>query len=616
MKGISLGIISLIGLHFHGQTRYFQQQAHYQMEIVMNTKNHTYKGKQKISYQNNSPDTLKVVYFHLYWNAFQPGSSMDIQINNQGANADRRVITKVGDEWKSKISLLKPNEIGGHTIIKLLQNNKPTDFEVLETILKVTLPEPILPNSKTEFFMEWETKIPLICRRGGRNNSEGIDYSMTQWYPKLVAYDYEGWNVFDYVGREFHGIFSNFDVSISIDRNYVVAAGGQLQNPFEVKGYSTDAKLPKRGLQTYRFKADNILDFAWAADPDYTIETDQLPNGLTLYYAYQKSEKTAIWEQCKPHMRKFFELMEKTIGAYPYPTYSFIQGGDGGMEYGQCTLILGEGYDLKGKLRLMVHEAVHSWFQQIIANNETVRGWMDEGFTTFIEDFCMSKLFPESVTNYPNEYYPLVSGYTRYLQQNPNEEPMALFDDMFATSRDFSTSRYTKGAVFLVMLGYIIGEENLFKVLKEYFTTWKFKHPTETDFLRVAQKVSGMNLHWYFNLMIYSTRKINYAIEKVAPLGNKTHITLVNKGSFPMPLDIMVRTQNNTNHYFNIPTSLMKSHKTKEGEITYNPLPEWKYTATSYEFTINLPFESIATLIIDPSMRLADVDYSNNIYRR
>ncbi len=613
MKKIFLSCLVIVGLFSQSQINaYYQQQVDYKMNIDVDTKNYQYKGNQNITYTNNSPDTLTVFYFHLYWNAFQPNSMMDQKLQELGKGSDGRMINKDGS---SRISTLKPNEIGYQKISSLKQDGIPVKYTIEETILKVQLVKPILPHSTTTFDMKWDAQVPVTIRRGGRNNSEGIDLTMTQWYPKIVEYDYEGWHTFDYIAREFQGVFGNFDVKINIDKQYVVGAGGVLQNPTEVKGYDAKAKpVIKNNKTLWHFKAENIHDFAWAADPDYTIENIQVPDGPLVYLVYQKSEKTKYWEQSKTIIPQYYQIMRENFGAYPYPTYSFIQGGDGGMEYGMCTMILGNADSLEGLAGLMFHEGSHSWFQQVIATNESMRAWMDEGFTSYAENIVMAKIFPDKVKDYPNPHFPTVNTYINFAKSG-QEEVMGLLADHFKTNNAYSVAAYIKGEMFLVQLGYIVGEQNLSKIMKEYFQTWKFKHPTDRDFIHIAQKVSQMDLKWYWNYMTVTTQQIDYAIKSVEKSKDQsTSVTLENVGDFPMPVDVFVSYTDGSNEIYSIPLNMMHNTKKQEFSIPQKNLPYWKWTQKEYSFEIPVPRDKIKFMIIDATQRLGDINYNNNIY--
>lgn len=612
MKKIFFICFLTLGLLSNSQiNKYYQQQADYKMNIDVDVKNYQYKGHQQITYTNKSQDTLSVFYFHLYWNAFQPNSMMDQKLQELNKTADKRMIT---GEGKSRISSLKSNEIGYQKIKSLKQEGIPVTFTVEETILKVQLAKPILPHTTTHFEMEWTSQIPPVIRRAGRNNSEGIDLTMTQWYPKVVEYDYEGWHTFDYIAREFQGVFGNFDVTIAIDKNYIIGAGGVLQNPKDVKGYLADAQpVVKKNKTLWHFKAENIHDFAWAADPDYTVDSISIKNGPLVYLIYQKSEQTNYWEESKPYIKKYFSLMKENFGAYPYPTYSFIQGGDGGMEYGMCTMIMGNAKSLEGLADLMFHEASHSWFQHILASNESMRAWMDEGFTSYAEHLMMAKIFPDYVKNYPNPHYNSVEFYTEFIKTR-QEEVMGIFSDHFLTNNGYSVAAYIKGELFLVQLEYIVGRQTFFKIMKNYFETWKFKHPTDRDFIHIAQKISGMDLKWYWNYMTYTTRTIDYAIKSVEKEGKTTKVTLENLGNFPMPIDVNVTYSDGSKQIYNIPLHMMHNYKKQESDVNQKNLPYWKWTQKEYEFSLNVSPEKIKSIEIDATYRMADINRENNIY--
>ncbi len=590
------------------QNAYYQQFAKYTMEIDVDAPNFTYDGKQTLQYTNNSPDELKVVYFHLYWNAFKSGSMMDQRTANQGKNGDSRLQVN----GISRLGAIPENEEGAQNIKWIKQNGKDLKFEIQETIMKVYLDQPIKPKSTTTFTMEWDAVIPMQIRRSGRNNREGIDMSMTQWYPKIAEYDYEGWATFDYVGREFHAPFSDYDISIKIHKDYIIGAGGTLQNPLEVKGYDAKAsvKADSRGKATWKWKAENILDFAWAADRDYTVESFTVLDGPKIYYVYQKNEKTKLWEQSKPYVTKFFQIMNAQMGRYPYPSYSFIQGGDGGMEYGMCTLIMGEGRSFEGLVGLMVHEAGHTWNQQVLAYNESMRPWMDEGFTSYYDDLIMHQLFPPAEP-LPNPFVGTINSYINFTKRGI-EEPAVWLGDHHDNSSAYSVATYTKGNIYLVQLGYIMGEKNLQMVMKDFYNTWKMKHPTDKDFLHTAQRISGMDLKWFHHYWINTTKTIDYAIRNVVYNESSTTITLANNGTIPMPIDFSVLTKDKKVMNYHIPTNLTRSWKENDIYGDFSTLSYWPWTQKDYTITIPFNKSQISVLGIDFSQRMADVNPDNN----
>ena len=591
------------------QNAYYQQSAKYKMDIDVDAENFTYQGKQTLTYTNNSPDELKVVYFHLYWNAFKAGSMMDQRVGGQGKNGDSRL----QKDGISRLASIPKTEEGAQNIHWIKQNGKDLKFEIQETIMKVELATPIKPNSSTTFTMDWDAVIPMQIRRSGRNNREGIDMTVTQWYPKIAEYDYDGWATFDYVGREFHAPFSDFEVNIKIDKNYVIGAGGILENPLEVKGYDEKAtiKTDDKNKATWKWSEKNMLDFAWAADKDYTVENFTVLDGPKVYYVYQKSDKTKLWSDSKPYITQFFQLMNATFGRYTYPTYSFIQGGDGGMEYGMCTMMLGEANSLEGLLGLMVHEGGHSWNQQIMAYNESMRPWMDEGFTSYYENLVMHQILPPKVAT-ANPFVGTLNAYRNFVKRGI-EEPAVWFGDHHDNGGAYSFASYVKGELFLVQLGYIMGEQNLSVTMKEFYNTWKLKHPTDRDLMHIAQKVSGMDLKWFQNYWINTTKTIDYGIKEVKYDANSTTVTLVNNGNIPMPIDFSILKKDKKVINYQIPLNMTHVWKKKDIYGDFTTLNYWPWTQKEYTFTIPYNKSQISTLGIDFSQRLADVNMADNM---
>ncbi len=493
---------SLIGLA-QPNPSYWQQQADYKMDIDVNVKKFTFKGKQTLTYTNNSPDTIQQVFYHLYFNAFQPDSEMDIR-NQNLKDSDKRV--------KGRIEKLKPNQIGFLKVNSLSQNDQNVTYKVAGTILQVALKNPILPGQTSVFKMDFDGQVPIQIRRSGRNNAEDVAFSMTQWYPKLAEYDVEGWHADPYIGREFHGVWGNYDVHIKINGNYTVASSGVLQNPEEIgHGYSTSAKAKSDKNLNWHFVANNVHDFAWAADPEYIHDVLAVDGGKKLHFFYKNNPDIIDnWKRLQPKTKELLEYYETHIGPYPYPQYSVIQGGDGGMEYAMCTLITGH-RKFGSLVGVTAHEMAHAWFQHILATNESKNEWMDEGFTTYISNLAENEVM-QNGQRFPNE-----GSYKSYqkLVESGLEQPQTTHADRYRLNFSYGISAYSKGAIFMEQLGYIIGQQNLEKTIKEYYKHWKFKHPNPNDFKRITEKVSGIQLDWYLTDWTKTTNTIDYAIANV-----------------------------------------------------------------------------------------------------
>ena len=584
---------------------YWQQRVSYKMNIDFDVNKHQFVGNQQLTYYNNSDDTLKKVFFHLYFNAFQPESMMDKRSRTIN-DPDRRV--------ESRISKLNKKEIGYHHIKDLSQEGRTINFKVEGTVLEADLNVPILPNTSTIFDMLFESQVPVQIRRSGRNNAEGVSYSMSQWYPKMAEYDKRGWHAHPYVGREFYAPWGDFEINISINNSYMVAATGTLQNSNEIGyGYETETieKKKKKGKKlNWHFKAENVHDFVWTADPDYVHNQTQVPNGPTLHFFYQENDQTKAWEQLPDYTVKAFQFIEKNYGKYPYDHYSIIQGGDGGMEYPMATLITGH-RNLKSLVGVTVHEVLHTWYQGLLATNESYFAWMDEGFTTYASSETMAHLFKSSENNQRQNYEAYFS-----LAQSETEEPLSTHADHFLTNRAYGLGSYYKGAVALAQMNYLVGKETSKRALEKYYYEWRFKHPDANDFIRVFEKESGLELDWYLDYWINTTHTIDYAIEQVEEKKDKTVVTLQKIGQMPMPIDLTVTTKNGVKTWYYIPLGIMRGEKINDTEIKRVTLKDWYWTHPTYVFEIDTPLDQIETLQIDESGYLADVNNQNNSWKQ
>jgi len=573
---------------------YWQQHADYTMDIDVN--GYQYNGKQKLIYTNNSPDDLDKVFYHLYFNAFQPGSQMDVRSLNI-KDPDRRV--------RDRISKLKPNEIGYIKVNSLKQDGVAVSHETVGTILEVTLNKPIKSGESVTFDMLFDAQVPVQIRRSGRNNAEGVALSMTQWYPKMAEYDFQGWHTPPYIAREFHGVWGDFDVTLHIDKNYVVGGTGYLQNPQEVghnyEDKSKELKLPKGEKLTWHFKAPNVHDFSWAADPEYNHDMITTNSGIDLHFFYKKTMEAKYLKNWKDLQLKTAELMDffsENVGMYPYKQYSVIQGGDGGMEYAMSTLITGQ-RNFGSLFGVTAHEMAHTWFQFLLASNESLHPWMDEGFTSYISSKASNKILER---NRENPHAGSYRGY-RTIVNRGYEESISTHADRYNTNWAYSTGSYSKGAIFLAQLEYVIGAENVAKGLKKYFNDFSFKHPTPNDIKRSMEKVSGIHLDWYLNEWTQTTHTIDYGVKSV---DGKT-ITLERIGQMPMPIDLEVEYTDGSKESFNIPLRMMRSVKPTSATI----LKDWGWAFPTYTFDVS---KDVKSVVIDKSGLMADIKLENNTY--
>ena len=617
----------------------WQQRIDYKIKAALDVTTNIVKGTEEIVYTNNSPDTLRKVYFHMYWNAFQPNSSMDIRSRELGKNLlnfRRGAITasnatmlgqEATQDWdrrvRDRIQKLTPTEIGYQKISQILINGKAQKLIEHETILEVQLTQAIAPKTSIKMSLQFEAQVPVQIRRSGRDNAEGVRYSMSQWYPKMVEYDYQGWNANAYIAREFYGVWGNYDVSLSLDKSYMVAATGVLQNP--------NAIADKFGNLTWNFKGNNIHDFMWAADNKYKHLSKEVRKGLTLhvYFKEKNASSDSAWANVLWAAEKALPYMEKKFGAYPYPQYSFIQGGDGGMEYGMGTLLKGPG------VGTAIHEWMHTWYQHILGTNESLFPWMDEGFTSYAEDditywlnnnFALQSPYinekekarlkaeiENAKTQLPAIQFGNYAGYIT-LAKSGIEEPMSTHSDHYNYNYAYSNAAYSKGATFLGLLGYVVSDSVRDAILTNYYNTWKFKHPNANDFTRVAEKTSGLQLQWLKEYWMNSTKTIDYGLNNIEVSANNANavISIQRNGKLPMPIEVLVTYKDGTTELHYIPLDLMLGAKQAEGSVKRIVHTEWQWVAPSYTFETSKPLSALKSIEIDPSQRMPDINRSNN----
>ena len=577
---------------------YWQQEANYKIFVDINVKNNRYKGNQEIVYTNNSNDTLNKIFIHLYFNAFKASSDM----------AERLVS---GDDINTRFDInlkeLKPEEEGYLDVFNLKQDNTDVDSFVSDTILEVTLANPLFPGQSSIFSMDFKGQVPITVRRAGRDSPMGVKFSMAQWYPKISEYDYEGWNTAPYTGREFHGVWGDFDVNIKIDKDYIVAASGYLQK--------TDQLNPKLGVKSgnkriWNFIAPRVHDFTWAADPDYIHDVYPGPNGVKLNFYYKNDPKIVEnWRTLQPITAELMKFFNENIGTYPYKQYSVVQGGDGGMEYSMLTLI-NYGDEFVPLVSVTSHELAHAWFQGVLATNEMNHEWMDEGAASYFGDLA------ESFVLKTDFYRSIMSSYGRYIElaNSGMEMPQSTNANRYKFNRAYESTAYSKGFVFLSQLRYIIGNESFKKTIKNYFNTYKFTHPLPNDFRRIAEQSSGILLNWYLTDWTQTTNKIDYAIHKVEKSNKKSIITLKRIGLMPMPLEVLVKLKDGTEEFYYIPLTLMRGEKKKPDYAErWTQVEDWSWAYKNYILEIDHELESIQSININPTGLIADSNSLNDI---
>ena len=591
----------------------WQQRVHYRMWIDLDVSTHSYDGRQQLLYTNNSPDTLHEVYYHLFYNAFKPESRMD-----------RRDKSFQGG-WK-EIDALQEEEQGDVSLMTLEQDGQRLEWSMDETLLHVRLARPLLPNDSTRLEMTWRTVIPRLKRRGGWGSHEGVEFSMSQWYPKLAEYDKHGWHPDEYVEREFYGVFGTFDVEITLPAGYVVGGTGVVRNPeevrcgYEFKGRDTLLMEPAcgDGLKTWKFHAENVHDFAWVADREYIhliTHMDEIPIHILVKRSFYKRVRS--WRHAAKWTREILQYFNKRFGRYAWPQFTVAHAGDGGMEYPMLIMITG--YRRFSSLyRVIAHELGHQWYYGMMANNETQQAWLDEGLTQYLTDEADRNLNGQPARNdswlrsivYPWDRLRWRDIYLYYQQAIVGyDEALDTYHDRFREATTASLV-YSKGEAVVRQLQYMLGDSLFDAGMRQYYDEWRFRHPDQRDFERSMEKASGMRLDWFFNQWINSDKTCDYAFDaltcKRKPDGTwETTVELSNQDEIVMPLDIHLTFDDGSTATATIPVE--NWHKPGVD----HHLPRWFWTDREYITTFETP-KQVVRGVIDTSLTLLDLDRTNN----
>lgn len=579
------------------------QSLSYQMKIDFKAEENKFLGYQRVIYRNTSPDTLKNIFYHLFYNAFQPGSAMQ----------ERGMHIRDQDNYAFTLKALRPDEIGYENIDSVKINDRIQPFTINRTILKISPLNYIAPGDSIVIQLWFKSQVPKMILRTGRDNPEKVEFTMTQWYPKIAAYDRAGWHTDQYIHREFYGPFADFDVEIRIDKKYKLAATGVLQDNNESVAHDY-FPMKDSDSRVWHFKAANVHDFAWAADRTYKEITTDPRVGL-LFHFYYKPETATVedWVQMPEKVKAVFDWMEKKVGEYPYPQYSLVQGGSGGTEYPMLSMILGHRPQSHGMIKafpiftVAIHEIMHNWWYAVVANDENRNPWLDEGFALFFQYEYQDYLNgPDSLKKSIQVSYDQMLPPARLNAM----EPMSTPSDYYDANWSYTSSAYHKGAVFLNQLRYIVGDDLFWKGIRKYYSDWSFGHPDGDDFIHSMEQASGIQLKWYLDLWTKTVKFIDYAVDTIRKRENFTEINLVQKGTMPMPLDVDILLKDGNRLKYNIPLVAMCGSKSEEGVVV---VKAWSWTDPVYKLDVPVKYGQIKSVEIDPMHVLFDLNRKNNI---
>jgi aminopeptidase N len=616
---------------------YWQQDVHYQLKANLKDETDIVDANEALRYTNNSPDTLHELYFHLYQNAFQP-ESYAAQLEK--ANG---VKTKFGHYEAQKLGTQVEQVSIGRVEMKPTFDN---------TIMKIVLDQPLFPGASIDVQIKFKSYFDQgsMRRRMKMFKNYGFKhYDCVHWYPRICVYDAKfGWETDQHLGKEFYGDYGAFDGEITLPSHYVLEATGALQNKSEVlpdeyreridvKNYKTlprdaagqyrpNVNNPANGTtKTWKFHADNVHDFAWTADPLYRI-IETTWNGIQCVGLAEEFNAPG-WQDAAEFVAKVIKTYSEDFGMYAYPKMVAADARDG-MEYPMLTL---DGGSSPGYHGLIAHEIGHNWFFGMVGNNETYRAALDEGFTQFLTSWSLRKLdgeYPISSKS-DRKYYEhfkevnptVVSNvYWGYLADamNWNDEPLNTHSDQFNGALGHGGGYrhvYYKTATMLYNLQYTLGDELFQNAMKHYFNQWKICHPYMEDFRNSMIQFTHTDLNWFFDQWMETTKRNDYSIVSVKEDGEKEgiyKITFKRLERMQMPLDFTVTSKSGQVYHYTIPNTYFAKQ-----EVGTMVLPMWKgwdNLNETYTASVNISGD-IKNVVIDPSHRLADVNYLNNSWK-
>lgn len=559
---------------------YWHQFAHYTIECTLDTENHMLQATQTILYRNLSPDSLDRIYLHLYPNGYSSADSELYKSRNKRNDWNLAGIPKERQGWlrvdRLEVSspraatgeegyppasafagTLAPNPAasgdgssagGREPIGDAVLDFRPLDFYLDDTILEARLEQRIAPGQEIVLRLEWEEK---IRKKTGRAGYWDEQYDMAQWYPKMVVYDKHGWHPDKFRVGEFYGEFATFDVHITLPERYVIAATGTPDSGdpgWDRNAPGAPARGDAGGTKTVHFHAEEVHDFAWCADPTYVVE-DTTWNGVEIRSFYRANHRA--WQDSNLVFGlRAMKWLDGILGEYPYPQVSVVDVfGGGGMEYPMLVM------NSRLSESLVFHEIGHIYFYGILANDERAEAWLDEGTTTF------QTLWYDTETHGPygrddrsNWYQRLTpragqwqarrDRYFWFLRNHYDQRVATRAEDF---PHDYRVAVYTKGALVMDALRYVLGEETFRKALRQYYDTWKLKHVDTQRLWDVCEAVSGQDLDWFFQQWIFAVKGCDYRLEKTETRkeGDSyvTDVLILREDDAIMPIELVVETK-------------------------------------------------------------------------
>ena len=580
---------------------YWQQRADYQIDVTLDPATSLITGQEHITYHNNAPEALPELWLQVEQNICAPGSVATT------LDQPPLVFLSASFDFSCK------GFVGGDSLLTVVVNGYPVRYTVFGTMMRIDLAAPLASGGTAALDIRWRFTVPPYG--AGRMGHDGTLYELGQWYPRMAVYDdVTGWNTEPYIGAdEFYLEYGKFDVNITLPATYVVAATGALGNPTEVltraqldrlararasdtavaiitkaeaeraeSAQRPNASAPQR---TWRFSADSVRDFAWAAAPNFRWDASNY-TGIQINTYYRPS--ATLWPEANKMAREAVKHYSEQWLRYPYPHASAIEGPIEGMEYPMMT------FDPAGPIRtdlqwVVAHELGHQWFPMLVGSNERLFPWMDEGFNTFIDlqnaaNYWHGTPYGDTIEVHPLHLY---NEHALTGSEQPLITPPVQVRDLFWTG-------YQKPALMMRTLReHVLGRARFDDAFRAYAAAWEFKHPTPGDFFRMMRDRTGMDLSWYWRDWVYTTNRPDQGVEAIVNGDSGATVTLVNKGTMQLPGFLRVTYADGTKEDLNFPVEM------------WNQGPQFTWRAK--------PGKRLVKAEIDPDGKLPDADRSNNV---
>ena len=581
---------------------YWQQRADYLIHATLDTATQTIHGTERIHYVNHSPDPLAFVWVQIEQNIFAPNSITYVLNQPPLHFAGGAVFDFTGKGF-----------IGGITIERFAAGGRQLKRTEYGTMMRVELSRPLAQRGAIDFDVAWRFPVPPYG--GGRMGRIGSHlYEIGQWYPRMVVNDdVHGWNPLPYIGAgEFYLEYGDYDVTLTLPAGFVLAATGTVVNPARVWTPTVRARLARArasaasvpiitkaeaeangakrvpGTKTWHLRAQQVRDVAWAASPDFRWDASGW-NGILIQTLYRPG--ATPWEEANKMAWFTIKHFSETWGMYPWPQATTVEGLVEGMEYPMLTFVPSI-EKREDQFWVLTHEFGHEWFPMMVGSDERRYPWMDEGFNTFIDYGSAEGYFRG--TAYGDTVRRELLSAAQISAVPGNEQPLI---DKPVEQRDLAWAAYQKPALMLTVLrDAVLGKDTFERALREYVARWKFKHPQPVDFFRTFENVAGRDLDWFWREWVYTTARLDQAVDSVRIAGDTTLISLSNRGQMVLPVTLELRFADGTS------------------ETRTYPIELWNLgnKATARVGTA----KPVVSVEVDPKQIYPDVDRANNRWPR